>query len=104
MIKNLKVFYKVPLLSVALLLLTFIIGSAGYYYTQNSNKNLSKMHNNDMKAINIMDDTRLQARTCQFNLLSLILNNGKTEEQKLFLKEIDLKLTGIASNITEYKK
>lgn len=104
MIKNLKVFYKVTLLSVALLLLTFIIGSAGYYYTQNSNKNLSKMHNNDMKAINIMDDTRLQARTCQFNLLSLILNNGKTEEQKLFLKEIDLKLTGIASNITEYKK
>ena len=104
MIKNLKVFYKVTLLSVALLLLTFIIGSAGYHYTQNSNKNLSKMHNNDMKAINIMDDTRLQARTCQFNLLSLILNNGKTEEQKLFLKEIDLKLTGIASNITEYKK
>ncbi|OOM71851.1 methyl-accepting chemotaxis protein 2 [Clostridium puniceum] len=104
MIKNLKVFYKVTLLSVALLLLTFIIGSAGYYFTQNSNKNLARMYKDDMKAINIMDDARLQARTCQYDMLNLILNNGDAEGQKKFLKEMDEKLAGIPNNISEYKK
>jgi len=104
MIKNLKVFYKVTLLSIVLLLLTFIIGSTGYYFTQNSNKKLSQMYNDDMKAINIMDDTRLQARTCQYDMLNLILNNGDAEGQKKFLKEMDEKLTGIPNNISEYKK
>ena len=104
MLKNLKVFYKVTLLSVILLLLTFIIGSAGYYFTQNSNKNLSRMYNDDIKAINLMDDTRLQARTCQYDMLNLIVNNGDAEGQKKFLKEMDEKLTGIPNNISEYKK
>ena len=53
MFKNLKIFYKVTLLSIILLLFAFIIGFTGYYFTQNSNTNLSKMYNDDMKAINI---------------------------------------------------
>lgn len=104
MIRNLKVFYKVTLLSISLLLLTFIIGSTGYYFAQVSNKSLALIYNQDMQAINLMDDTRLQARTCQYDLLNLILNNGKAEEQKTFSEEMDRKLAGIADNISEYKK
>ena len=82
MFKNLKIFYKVTLLSIILLLFAFIIGFTGYYFTQNSNTNLSKMYNDDMKAINLMDDVRLQARTCQYDLLNLILNNGNYRKSK----------------------
>ena len=104
MFKNLKVFQKVTLLSIVLLIFTFIIGFTGYYFTQNSNNNLSKMYNNDVKAINLMDDLRLQSRTCQYNLVHLILNNGNAENQKLYLDQIDLKLTGMPTVIVEYKK
>ena len=104
MLKNMKIFYKVTLLSIVLLLFTCIIGFTGYYFTQNSNNNLSKMYNDDMKAINLMDDVRIQARTCQYDLLNLILNNGNTEDQNNFSDEMDTKLTGITNDITEYKK
>ena len=104
MLKNLKVIYKITLLSIILLLFTFIIGFTGYYFTQNSNTNLSKMYNDDMKAINLMDDLRLQSRTCQYNLVNLILNNGNAENQKLYLDQIDLKLAGMPTDISEYKK
>ncbi|BCZ49235.1 methyl-accepting chemotaxis protein [Clostridium gelidum] len=103
MFKNLKIFYKITLLSIILLLFAFIIGSTGYYFTQHSNTNLSKMYNDDMKAINLMDDVRLQARTCQYDLLNLTLNNGNLENQKKFSDEMDTKLKGIATNITAYK-
>ncbi len=104
MFKNMKIFYKITLLSIVLLIFTCIIGVTGYYFTQNSNNNLSRMHNDDMKAINLMDDARLQTRTCQYDLLNLILNNGSTEGQKLFLDEISLKLTSLTTDVAEYQK
>ncbi|WP_160684156.1 methyl-accepting chemotaxis protein [Clostridium sp. C2-6-12] len=103
MIKNLKVFYKVTLLSFVLLLLTFILGASGYYFTKNSNNNLSKMYNDHMKAINIMDDMRIQARTCQFDLLNITLNNGNLDGQKKYLDEMDNKLNGIEKQVNAYK-
>jgi len=103
MFKNLKIFYKITLLSVILLLFACIIGSTGYYFIQSSNNNLSKIHNVDMKAINILDDIRIQSRTCQYSLLNLILNNGNAEKQKKFSDEITSKLKGIASDINDYK-
>ena len=92
MLKNLKIFYKITLLSIILLLFSCIIGFTGYYFTQNSNNNLSKMYNDDMKAINILDDVRIQSRTCQYDLLNLILSNGDSEKQDKYKKEMDSKL------------
>lgn len=103
MIKNLKVRYKVTLLSFVLLLLTFILGASGYYFTKNSNNNLSTMYNDHMKAINIMDDVRIQARTCQFDLLNITLNNGNLDGQKKYLDEMDTKLSGIEKQVNAYK-
>lgn len=104
MFKNLKMFYKITLLSCILLIFSCIIGFSGYYFAQNSNANLSQMYNNDMAAINLMDDLRLQARTCQYDLTYIILNNGNTGDQKPFFDELDLKLKTIPTDIEKYKK
>jgi methyl-accepting chemotaxis protein len=56
-----------------------------------------------MKAINIMDDMRIQARTCQFDLLNITLNNGNLDGQKKYLDEMDNKLNGIEKQINAYK-
>lgn len=104
MLKNLKILYKVTLLSVALLFFTFIIGFTGYYSTQKSNKNLSKMYNDDMKAIILLEDMTIQSRTVQYDLLNIILNNGNAENQKSFIDELNRKLQGIPDDITQYKK
>jgi len=103
MLKNLKIFHKITLLSIILLLFSCIIGFTGYYYTQNSNNNLSKMYNDDMKAINVLDDVRIQSRTCQYDLLNLILSIGNKENQDKFATEMDTKLKGINNDITVYK-
>jgi methyl-accepting chemotaxis protein len=56
-----------------------------------------------MKAINIMDDMRIQARTCQFDLLNITLNNGNLDGQKKYLDEMDNKLNGIEKQVKAYK-
>ena len=104
MLKNFKMIHKITLLSSVLLIFAFIVGFSGYYFTQHSNANLSSMHNNDLKAINLMDDVRLQLRTCQYDLSNVILNNGDKEAQQFFLDELDSKFKGISTDITEYKK
>lgn len=104
MFKNLKMLYKIILLSAILLIFAFIVGFSGFYYTQHSNANLSRMYNDDMKAINLTDDMRLQVRTCEYDLSNIILNNGNKEAQKTFLDELDLKFKTLDTDITEYKK
>ncbi|GKX65340.1 methyl-accepting chemotaxis protein [Inconstantimicrobium mannanitabidum] len=104
MLKNMKILHKVTLLSAILLLFGAIIGGAGYYFTQQSHSNMSTMYNQDVKAINLTDDIRIQTRTCQMNLLRLILSNGNQEEQKAYIKEIDSKSKGIGDVINNYKK
>lgn len=103
MLKNMKILHKIMLLSAVLLIFASVIGVAGYYFTDNAYDNTSKMYNNDMKAINITDDMRIQSRTCQMNLLRLILSTGDAEAQKPFIKEIDAKVEGLKANITAYK-
>lgn len=104
MFKNLKMLHKITILSLILLLFTCTIGFSGYYFTKKSNNNLSQIYNNDLKAINIMDDLRIQTRTCQYDLLNIISNNGDKKAQQPFIKELNNKLNGVASDITKYKK
>ncbi|WP_459479198.1 methyl-accepting chemotaxis protein [Clostridium saccharoperbutylacetonicum] len=104
MLKNLKIFHKVTLLSVILLIFTCIVGFTGYSFTKNSNENLSTMYNSDMKAINILDDIRIQARTCQYDLLNLIMYKGAVDTQSTYLKEMNQKIDGISKDITDYKE
>jgi methyl-accepting chemotaxis protein len=104
MFKNMRILQKVTLLSMSLLIFASIIGFTGYYFTQKSHKNISKMYNDDLQAINLVDDMRIQSRTSQTVLLGLILNTGDTEKQKEFLEQLELKLNGIADNISAYKK
>lgn len=103
MLKNLKIFHKVTLLSVILLIFTCIVGFTGYSFTKNSNENLSTMYNSDMKAINILDDIRIQARTCQYDLVNLIMYKGDTDNQAAYLKEMNEKIDGITNAIAKYK-
>lgn len=104
MFKNLKMLYKITILSLILLLFACTIGFSGYYFTKKSNNNLSQLYNNELKAINIMDDLRIQSRTCQYDLLNIISNNGNKKAQQPFIKELNNKLNGIASDTTKYKK
>ncbi|WP_243240333.1 methyl-accepting chemotaxis protein [Clostridium cibarium] len=99
-----KILHKVTLLSVTLLLFAATIGYTGYHFTTISQSNISTMYNDEMKAINLADDMRIQSRTCQTVLLSLILNIGDQEKQKEFLDQIDLKLKGISDDIADYKE
>lgn len=104
MFKNLKMLYKITILSLILLLFTCSVGFSGYYFAKKSNNNLSQIYNNDLKAINIMDDLRIQSRTCQYDLLNIISNNGNKTAQQPFIKELNNKLNGIASDTAKYKK
>lgn len=67
MFKNLKVSYKIPILSLILLLFACTIGFSGYYFTKKS-------------------------------------NNGNKKAQQPFIKELNNKLNGIASDTAKYKK
>lgn len=104
MLKNVKMLHKIIILSLILLIFTCAIGFSGYYFTKKSNNNLSQIYNNDLKAINIMDDLRIQTRTCQYDLLNIISNNGNKKAQQPFIKELNNKLNGVASDVTKYKK
>lgn len=104
MLKNLKIFHKVTLLSIILLIFTCIIGFIGYSFIRNSNDNLSAMYNNNIKAINLLDDIRIQSRTCQYDLANLALNNGNESNQQDYIKEMNSKIDGITNDISQYKQ
>ncbi|AGX42810.1 methyl-accepting chemotaxis protein [Clostridium saccharobutylicum] len=104
MLKNIKIFHKVTLLSTILLIFTCIIGFIGYSFIRNSNDNLSAMYDNNIKAINLLDDIRIQSRTCQYDLVNLALNNGNESNQQDYIKEMNSKIEGITNDISQYKQ
>lgn len=103
MLKNMKIIYKLTLLSGILLLFCGIIGFTGYTFTMTSSKHLSTLYNVDFQAITITDDIRLQARTTQYALTRYILVESVEEKDKL-LKEMNDKMANIRKDIDAYKK
>lgn len=104
MIKNFKVLHKITLLSIILLLFSFIIGFTGYFFIDKSNNNLSKIYNDNLKAMNLIDDIIIQSQTCQYNLLNIILNNNDAEQQQTFITKMNANIKTISSDVSSYKK
>ncbi|HHX63027.1 MAG TPA: methyl-accepting chemotaxis protein [Epulopiscium sp.] len=102
MLKDMKIIVKTTLLSSILLLFCAIIGVSGFLFTKNSNNNLSSMYNNDLQAIIITDDMRLQARTTQYAMLRYIIEEDQEAKDKLKL-EIESKMDNVESDIAAYK-
>ena len=99
---NMKITYKITLLSAILLFFCAGIGIVGYSFTDNANDNLSSMYNDDLKAITYTDDMRLQARTTQYSLTRYILIDD-TKEQASIINEMNSKLSNIEQDIEQYK-
>ncbi|PJI09544.1 MULTISPECIES: methyl-accepting chemotaxis protein [Clostridium] len=104
MLKNAKISHKITLLSIVLILFNLILGLTAYSSNKRANDDFSKMHNNDLKAINLMDDVRIQSRTAQYDLLNITLNNGNKENQQSFSTELNNKIKGIKTDVNAYKK
>lgn len=109
MLKNFKMIYKVTILSVVLLLFTFLIGFLGNYYLNKANGNLSSIYEINLKAITLTDDMRLQARTTQYELLkySAINDDNSTEakeDKEYLIKDMNGKITNMKNDIDEYKQ
>lgn len=109
MLKNMKIIYKVTLLSLVLLVFTAIIGLCSYIFMNRSNDHLSSLYKNDLQAITITDDMRLQARTAQYDLYKYItlmdIEETKeiTDKKTALLKEITTKIETMNSDIEKYK-
>ena len=103
MFKNLKVRNKIFILSFSLLFFIFVISFGSYRTMSYLNSELDFIYNNNLQAIQWLNDSKSQARFIQANTYYIIVNDGVKHEQNSRLKDIQESITKFQENIDNYK-
>lgn len=109
MMRNMSLRRKIVALAIVLQLFVAIIGIMGISFTMLSNRNLSSIYNNDMKAIMSTDEMMISARSIQYQMLKFVKvyedkSDEATKVKQSILQDMYTKLSGIEKAINTYKK
>lgn len=104
MLKNMKVFNKILVMAVFLLILLLYQGTVSYYFLNASNSGIDSLYNNYLKGTEYINDIRANSRANEANLLYIILNNGNKTFQEEKLKDLDERTKTISEDLSKLKE
>ncbi len=103
MFKNMKVFYKVLILSVLLLLLLLGQGAVSYVFQKKVNSGIDIIYGNYLKGTEYINNIRANSRANEANLLYIILNIDDKTAQKEKLQIIEDRSQAIEADLASLK-
>lgn len=103
LLKSFKVRTKFSILIAIMTIGIIIVGITGYYYKSIADQKLSHMYNDNLKTIELLDDTRTQSRANKGNILELILAKDDTTRKNV-LADIEKRKKAIDENLMQYEK
>lgn len=99
---RLKVFYKIGVLSVILLMFSMLLGGLAVYNFIRTNDLIESLYNTNLMSVEIINDVRAQARANEGNLL-YILKYSDQEVVKKKLEDIETRTTKVNSELGEFE-
>ncbi len=103
MFKNMKVFYKVLILSVLLLLLLLGQGAVSYVFQKKVNSGIDTIYSNYLKGTEYINNIRANSRANEANLLYIILNIDDKTAQKEKLQVLEDRSRAIEADLASLK-
>ncbi|WP_032122338.1 methyl-accepting chemotaxis protein [Clostridium amazonitimonense] len=104
MINNLKVRWKIILLSALMSILCLIIGFAGYHYISKANKGMESLYGDNLISVQTINDNRNQSRAIEADIYYIILHSGDKKAQDERLQDIEERVKVFEENWEEYNK
>ncbi|MDR5587846.1 methyl-accepting chemotaxis protein [Clostridium aquiflavi] len=101
---NLKIRFKLIILSLIALILISIMSGIGYYYIAKSNKSMAEMYKQNLLSIEWLNDNRNQARAIESDLYYILLNIEDKDTQNEKLKDIQTRQETFNTNWTNFKQ
>ncbi|NEZ46460.1 methyl-accepting chemotaxis protein [Clostridium niameyense] len=102
--KNLKVKNKLFLVSSIMMIFILIVGFTGFYVNKKINKSIKSLYDNNLISVQVLNDTRTQARAAEANLAKLILEVKDKNEQEKLKSDINERIGKFNKDIDKYKK
>ncbi len=104
MLNNLKVRNKIFMVSLIMMILIFIVGIIGLVEIRKSNEEINSLYNNNLRAIQHLNDNRTQDRASEASVYSMILRVEKQDEQKTEYNNILKRDKTFDENLEKYRK
>ena len=102
MIKNLRIRGRLFLLAASLIIISFIIGATGYYYLFRAHEDVTNLYEENLTAIQYLNDNRNQSRAIEANLYYILLAKDK-DKQNEKLEDIKRRDEIFNDNWNKYK-
>jgi methyl-accepting chemotaxis protein len=100
---NLKVRQKIFALSLTLIFFVISISGVGYLIMSRLNSEISFIYNNNLKAIQWLNDNRNHTRGIEASMYYIILNSGDRAAQNQRIKDIEDRVKKYEDNFKQYK-
>lgn len=102
MLKNIKMKFKVLILTITMLIFIVALASTSYYFLNVNHKGMVGMHDTNLVPITVLNENRNHARAAQADILDLILNKDEGRKRKI-LDDIDSRTKKFDDNMSVYK-
>ncbi len=103
MLKNVKITYKILVLSVVLIAFIFLVGTVGYYYVNNIHDTMMDMYQEDFLPSTWLSEAIIQTNENEALLLNAIIYNDNESELNKYLQNLEHGTKEIDANIEKYK-
>ncbi len=103
MLKNVKITYKILVLSVVLIAFIFLVGTVGYYYVNNIHDTMMDMYQEDFLPSNWLSEAIIQTNENEALLLNAIIYNDNESELNKYLQNLEHGTKEIDANVEKYK-
>ncbi|MBU5483188.1 methyl-accepting chemotaxis protein [Clostridium sp. MSJ-11] len=104
MINNLKVRNKLRLLAINMLIFLCIMGVVGLYFNKNTNNYLEELYEKNLISVEIINDSRAQARAIEGDIMKLILSAGNSSEQEKIMNDLKIRVGRFDKDIERFKE
>src|SRR3712207_7487976 len=101
--ENVKMKNKIFIISIIMIFFIVSVGGLGYYFMAKSNKMANNLYNNNLISVQVLNDSRSQARAAEADIAKLILSKDKQEQQKL-VQDIKIRTEKFDEDMNQYKK
>ncbi|EPR09241.1 methyl-accepting chemotaxis protein [Ruminiclostridium papyrosolvens] len=103
MLKNVKITYKILILSVVLIAFILLIGTVGYYYVNNIHDTMMNMYQEDFLPSNWLSEAIIQTNENETSLLYAILYRDIEADSNKYIQDIENGSKEVDSNLEKYK-
>ncbi len=103
MLSNLKVKWKIFLLSALMIILCCTIGAVGYYYISDFNKDVASLYNENLIPVQVLNDNRNQSRGIEADIYYIVLHTKDKQAQNEKVKDIESREQAFEENWKVYK-